>query len=82
MTKDYLSLFYILLFLSIYTCMLPHKHKRSKLHQSSGRLRGESLNVLLAKNQQYEGEGEGGTHQAAQNERLASVDKYVHQHLP
>lgn len=81
LTKDYLSLLYILLFLSIHTCTLLHTHKRSRFHRSSGRLHGESLNVLLVKEQQYEAEGEGGTYQAAHNEILASPDKYVHQHL-
>lgn len=46
--KDYLSLFYNLLFLSIHTCTLQHTHKSSRFHQSKGRLSGESLNVLLA----------------------------------
>lgn len=48
--KDYLSLFYNLLFLSIHTCTLQHTHKSSRFHQSKGRLSGESLNVLLANN--------------------------------
>lgn len=79
--KDYLSLFYNLLFLSIHTCTLQHTHKSSRFHQSKGRLREREPKCSLGK-QQYEGEREGGTHQAAHNERLASGNKYVHQHFP
>lgn len=71
LAKDYLnishvrySLFSILLFLNTHACTLLHIHKRRGFHQSSGRQHVESLNVLLAKYR-----GEGGTHQAAHNER-------------